>query len=143
VRKMPARLPYGCAGAEELIALASTAQDHQVDMAHWSDSAIELIAHRFKLLSEPTRLRLLFVLFEGEKTVSELVEITGLTQANVSQQLSLLANGGLIVRHKTQQRVWCRLADPNLKDLCELVCKSLCQCGTKMLSSLTEEKIIL
>ena len=107
---------------------------------HWSNAAIELIAHRFKLLSEPSRLRLLYALFSGEKTVGELIEITQMAQANVSHQLTLLADGGLIVRRKTQQKVWYRLADPTLIDLNGLVCQSLLQRGTHVLASLQDDK---
>lgn len=61
---------------------------------HWSDTTITLIAHRFKLLSEPSRLRLLCALQDGEKSMGELIALTRLTQANVSHQLHLLETGG-------------------------------------------------
>lgn len=108
---------------------------------HWSDAAIELIAHRFKLLSEPSRLRLLYALYDGEKTVGELIEITQMAQANVSHQLTLLADGGLIVRRKTQQKVIYRLADPALIDLNDLVCQHLLLQGTHVLASLQDEQM--
>ena len=42
---------------------------------------IDEVAERFKALGEPTRLQLLMALREGERTVTELVEATGLGQA--------------------------------------------------------------
>ena len=87
--------------------------------------ALELIAHRFKLLSEPSRLRLLVCLREGERTVTDLAEHAGLTQANASQQLTMLADGGLILRHKEHGKTWYRLADASILDLYQLVCRSL------------------
>ncbi len=110
-----------------------------METMQWSDAAIELIAHRFKLLSGTSRLRLVFALYDGEKSVSELMEITHMEQANVSRQLSLLVDGGLITRHKTQQKVWYRLADASLTELTGLVCRSLFQRSTDVLASFTSE----
>jgi DNA-binding transcriptional ArsR family regulator len=90
-----------------------------------SDAAIELIAARFHALSEPTRLKLLMALEDGEKNVSELVSMTGATQTNVSRQLSALATAGLLARRKSGLSVLYRIADPGIFDLCGHVCKSL------------------
>lgn len=51
---------------------------------------LELIGDRFKALAEPVRLQILNALQEGEKTVSELVQITSPGQANVSKHLRML-----------------------------------------------------
>ncbi len=55
-----------------------------------STEQLGLIAERFKALSEPSRLEILNTLREGERTVSEILEATGLGQANVSKHLQLL-----------------------------------------------------
>jgi DNA-binding transcriptional ArsR family regulator len=90
-----------------------------------SDAAIELIAARFRTLGEPTRLKLLMALKEGEKSVSELVQATGATQTNVSRQLGILATAGLVARRKSGLSVFYRIADPGIFDLCGHVCTSL------------------
>ena len=54
------------------------------------DDLIELIADRFRALSEPTRIRLLDRLRESEATVPELTELIGTTQQNVSKHLRIL-----------------------------------------------------
>ena len=90
-----------------------------------SDHALELIAARFKLLSEPTRLRLLIALEMGEKNVSELVDATGATQANVSRQLQSLSRAGLLGRRKEGPSVYYHIADATIFDLCGHVCASL------------------
>jgi DNA-binding transcriptional ArsR family regulator len=90
-----------------------------------SDAALELIAARFRALSEPTRLKLLMALEDGEKNVTELVNLTGATQTNVSRQLSVLATAGLLARRKSGLSVLYRIADPGIFDLCGHVCKSL------------------
>jgi DNA-binding transcriptional ArsR family regulator len=90
-----------------------------------SDEALELISRRFALLSEPLRLRLIHVLFEGERNVGELVEATGGTQANVSRHLQALTQAGLLKRRKEGLHVLYSVGDPGLKALCELVCGSV------------------
>lgn len=104
---------------------------------YWSDAALEMIAHRFKLLSEPSRLRLLYALRHGAMTVGELTALTGMTQANVSHQLNLLADGGLVTRSKSHLNVWYALADPSLVDLYLLVCRSLQEQGELVLASIS------
>ena len=55
---------------------------------------LAMIAERFKALAEPARLQLLRCLQEQEMSVNELVEATGLGQANVSKHLQLLHTHG-------------------------------------------------
>lgn len=90
-----------------------------------SEEAIALIARRFALLAEPMRLRLLHALFDGEKPVNTLVELTDGTQANVSRHLQTLTEGGLLSRRKDGLQVFYAIADPSIFRLCELVCGSL------------------
>jgi ArsR family transcriptional regulator len=90
-----------------------------------SDEAIELVAHRFAILGEPMRLRLLRALFDGEKNVSALVELTAGSQANISRHLQYLATAGLAGRRKEGLEVFYSIADSSIFKLCELVCGSL------------------
>jgi len=92
-----------------------------------SDAAVERIAARFRALSEPTRLKLLMALEDGEKNVTELVHLTGATQTNVSRQLGVLTTAGLLSRRKSGLSVLYRIADAGIFDLCGHVCKSLQQ----------------
>ena len=90
-----------------------------------SNEALEMVARRFAVLSEPTRLRLLQALFDGEKNVNRLVELTGGTQANVSRHLQTLTEAHLLQRRKEGLQVYYSIADPSIFHLCELVCGSL------------------
>jgi DNA-binding transcriptional ArsR family regulator len=92
-----------------------------------SDQALELIAHRFKALSESSRLKLIHALRTGEMSVSELVEETGLTQANTSRHLQLLIDTGILKRRKEGLNVYYAIADKGIFDLCETVCGSIQQ----------------
>ena len=91
----------------------------------FSEEALELVAHRFKVLSEPMRLRILNELRDGERTVSELVEAMEAGQANVSKHLGVLHRQGLVARRKEGLNVHYRVSDPAIFKLCEWVCDSL------------------
>ena len=53
-----------------------------------------------KALANPTRLMIVDCLRNGEKTVSEIIEITGEEQSNVSKSLGILKSNGLIKDRK-------------------------------------------
>ena len=90
-----------------------------------SDEAIGLVARRFAVLAEPMRLHLLHAMCQGEKSVNELVKLTGGTQANVSRHLQTLTQAHLLARRKAGQQVFYAISDPSIFPLCELVCGSL------------------
>ncbi len=90
-----------------------------------SDEAMALVARRFAVLSEPMRLRLLHALCRGEKSVGELVTLTGGTQANVSRHLQTLTQAHLLSRRKAGLQVFYAISDQTIFQLCELVCGSL------------------
>jgi DNA-binding transcriptional ArsR family regulator len=90
-----------------------------------SAAALAQIARRFAVLAEPRRLQLLHALFDGEKSVNELVALTAGTQANVSRHLQTLAHAHLLTRRKAGLQVFYAIADPSIFRLCELVCGSL------------------
>ena len=90
-----------------------------------SDDALELVARRFAVLSEPMRLRLIQALFDGERSVGELVDATGGTQGNISRHLQTLTQAHVLARRKEGLQVYYSIADPSIFRLCELVCGSL------------------
>lgn len=87
-----------------------------------SDQALQLVARRFKALSEPTRLKLVMSLMGGPKNVGELVEASGASQANVSRHLQTLTDSGILSREKKGLFVYYQIADRSVFDLCDLVC---------------------
>jgi len=90
-----------------------------------SPEVLELIARRFRVLAEPARLRILTMLSEGEKTVSELVEATDLNQANVSKHLGVLRASSFVERRKEGLYAFYRIADPSVERLCAIMCGRL------------------
>ncbi len=84
--------------------------------------ALEQVAEFFQALSEPSRLRLLNLLREGERKVGELAELAGSTAANVSRHMALLQSRGLVTRESRGNCVYYAIADPGIYALCDLVC---------------------
>jgi DNA-binding transcriptional ArsR family regulator len=82
-----------------------------------SDKPLELPAKFFRGLADASRLALLLALREGEKTVSTLVEETGLTQSNVSGHLACLKDCGLVVSRQEWRHVYYRLSDERIEGL--------------------------
>jgi DNA-binding transcriptional ArsR family regulator len=90
-----------------------------------SPQAIEHIANRFKILSEPLRLRILQTLQDGEKSVSELTEAVETSQPNVSKHLKILQHSDILKRRQQGNIVYYSIADESIFTLCEIVCGTL------------------
>ena len=89
-----------------------------------SDQLIH-VAERFKALAEPSRLDILQALKAGERNVGDILEKTGLGQANVSKHLRVLHAAGFVERRKEGVSTFYRLADNDVFKLCELMCGRL------------------
>ena len=89
------------------------------------DELAELIARRFKLLGEPTRIKLLDRLRGGEASVQELAAAVGTTQQNVSKHLGALADAGVLGRRKQGNFVYYSVVDDGVWQLCNDVCGSV------------------
>jgi DNA-binding transcriptional ArsR family regulator len=95
-------------------------------MAHpLPDDLVELISERFRALAEPTRIKLLDRLREGEATVLELTALVGTTQQNVSKHLLHLQRAGIVGRRKQGNFAYYRIVDDTVYALCDAVCGSL------------------
>jgi ArsR family transcriptional regulator len=89
------------------------------------DEFLDLMAEKFRMLADPTRLAILRVLLQGERNVTQVVEETRRTQANVSKHLKMLARSGLVGRRKEGLQVFYRIDDPLVERLCDLVCRTI------------------
>ena len=89
------------------------------------EEALEMVAARFRVLGEASRLKLLVALEGGEKNVSALVALTGQTQANASRQLQALTEAGILGRRKAGLNVIYRIIDKSIFNMCDHVCGSL------------------
>jgi len=93
--------------------------------AQLSPAALGMVAEFFKVLSEASRLQIVCSLRSGPKNVTEIIEATGLGQANVSKHLKLLAQSGVVSRRQEGVCVYYQIANPFVFQMCELVCNAL------------------
>ena len=86
------------------------------------DPLAELVAQRFRVLGDPTRIRLLDALRDGEATVGDLTDRLGATQQNISKHLGVLHQAGFVSRTKRGTFCHYAIADDGVYALCEQVC---------------------
>ena len=92
-----------------------------------SGEALELVATRFRALSDPKRLRILNLLMQGESSVQDLADAAGLEQPSVSRNLSQLKKEGIVARRSEGNRAFYRIHDATVIELCEIVCGGLAE----------------
>jgi DNA-binding transcriptional ArsR family regulator len=90
------------------------------------EELIEEAAHRFALLGDPTRLRILHTLMErGELSVGEVAEASGTSRFNASAHLNRLALGSFVTRRQAGTTHYYRVADDSLAQVCDWVCEAV------------------
>lgn len=93
-------------------------------MEEHASAAARLLKH----LAHESRLMILCLLWESERTVGEINERVGLSQSALSQHLALLREEGLVSCRRQSQNIFYRLADPKatriLSTLHDLYCRS-------------------
>ncbi|MCF8217222.1 MAG: metalloregulator ArsR/SmtB family transcription factor [Chlorobium sp.] len=89
------------------------------------DEMLEAVSNRFKLLSEPMRLKILRVLCERERTVQDIVNEVSASQANISKHLALMHDNGVVNRRKEGLKCYYRIADDSIIFACYLISKSV------------------
>ncbi len=94
------------------------------EFAKKSEEASELLS----LLANPNRLRILCELLDGERSVSALEDVVGLSQSALSQHLARLRDGGIVTTRREAQTIHYSIFDKRaervLAVLAEIFCKS-------------------
>ena len=85
----------------------------------------ELIAERFRVIGDPSRIRILDQLRCGELSVNEITARLDTSQQNVSKHLGVLHRAGIVARRKQGTSSLYVIADETIYDLCEQVCGGL------------------
>lgn len=84
-----------------------------------SDVQVELAASTFQMLSDPTRIKLLSALAQGEQSVTCLAEIIGAQATAVSQHLSKLRLAGIVRQRREGTFIFYTMSDIHTKQLLE------------------------
>jgi DNA-binding transcriptional ArsR family regulator len=86
-----------------------------------SRQRIDIFAGVFAALANATRLEIVQLLCESERTPSELAEALGVSRPNLSQQLAILQRAGVVRRRREGVHVVYGIVDPRLKEACTLI----------------------
>ncbi len=86
------------------------------------DRLFDVVSGYFGLLAEPTRLKILNTICDGERSVSEIVERVGSSQTNVSRHLNLMYGRGVLKRRREGATVFYSISDPAVVTLCRTAC---------------------
>ena len=90
-------------------------------MSQIRDELYQLHASVCKGFADPKRLILINALRDGERSVSELCDLTGITQTNASQHLSILKSKGLVTSRRDGQRVFYTVTSPAINEALDLL----------------------
>lgn len=82
-----------------------------------AEDVITRVADIFKVLSDPTRIRIVFALSKADLCVCDLASLVGLSVSAVSHQLRLLRNLGLVKYRKEGRLVYYSLKDEHTRRL--------------------------
>jgi ArsR family transcriptional regulator len=78
-------------------------------------------AEMCKVFTSPVRIEILNLLRDGKKTVSELVELTGLNQSNISQHLHVMREKKIVKTEKQGNNVFYSLTNPKISEAFEIM----------------------
>jgi ArsR family transcriptional regulator len=81
----------------------------------------ELHASICQTLANPKRLEIIDLLRDGEKSVTELVEAMEISQANLSQHLTVMRQKGIVTPRREGVNVYYRLSNPKIIKACDLM----------------------
>jgi len=94
---------------------------------NYSQAKLEKAARCLRTLAHPTRLMILHLLAQGERSVQELEKALETSQSNVSQHLNLLKDKDILVSRRAAQQVFYRLNNPRFLDLVALTRELFCK----------------
>lgn len=82
-----------------------------------SEEQVHLAAESFRMLSDPTRIKVLWALLQGESSVACLAELAEVAPSAVSQHLAKLRLAGLVKGRREGTFVYYSAADGHVRDL--------------------------
>lgn len=92
--------------------------------SNMNSAVLPEIALMLKALSDPARLKIMAAVHDQELSVSEIVESTGLLQANTSKHLQILSRAGLLKSRRDKTTIFYQFSDPCILKICDAVCSS-------------------
>lgn len=90
---------------------------NQVNQKMPDEELIKDIAEFFKILGEPTRIKIINILFLSEMCVCDISQIMGMNQSAISHQLKILKQANLVKYRKEGKSVYYSLSDEHIKQI--------------------------
>ena len=90
-----------------------------------SDQVFETAAELFRVMSAPTRLKIISSLCNGEKNVGQLIQEIETTQPNMSQHLNMLYQNGVIGKRRDGVHIFYRIINDRVVTLCRAICTQI------------------
>lgn len=81
------------------------------------EEALYDLAELFKIFGDSTRIRILYVLFDGERCVCEISDKLSMTQSAISHQLRVLKQSKLVKYRRMGKTMLYSLADDHVKTI--------------------------
>ena len=85
------------------------------------EKIFQMHAEVCKSMANPTRLRIMNLLREGEKSVEELRERLGLPKANLSQHLGILRHRRIVSTRRDGLNIYYKMANPKMIRACDIL----------------------
>ena len=90
------------------------------------ESDLYILTEFFKMLGNPTRIRILLLLMEQDANVSDLAEQLGMTPSAVSHQLNLLKSNKLVRRRRDGKMIFYAVVDEHVQMVIEKGTEHIC-----------------
>ena len=81
----------------------------------------EIHAEMCKVFSNSTRLEILNLLRDNEMSVTELIKKTKLSQANISQHLSIMKSKGIVISNRNGKKIYYKLINPKITKAFDII----------------------
>jgi ArsR family transcriptional regulator len=85
------------------------------------DRVLELKAEILKALAQPTRLKILELLRNGERCICEIVPAINGEQSNISRHISLMQKSNLVTTRKDGVKVMVKVSDPGVFEILDSI----------------------
>ena len=92
-------------------------ESYPSDVLAPDDPALRGIAELFKVFGDPTRVRILFALFQQETCVQEIANRLGMTQSAISHQLKNLKQARLVTSRREGKSIFYSLSDDHVRSM--------------------------
>ena len=92
-----------------------------------SDEHLSSLAELFKVLGDPTRMKILYALFESELCVGDIALLLGMGQSAVSHQLKILKDASLVRSRRVGKNIYYALSDGHVSTMISMGMEHVCE----------------